>query len=61
MAGTLRHTDIDTEPMIYRSQQCDTRSSLRAGKIKGVVTVYNKTTKSMVHSFISYHIVIKCV
>ena len=36
-----RHKDI--EPIIYRSQQCDTRSGLRACKIKGVVTVYNKT------------------
>ena len=44
IARTQRHTDKkDTEPIIYRSQQFDTRSSLRASKIKGVVTVYNKT------------------
>ena len=30
-------TEKDTEPTIYRSQQCDTRSGPRAGKIKGVV------------------------
>ena len=39
-------TDKDTEPIIYRSQQCDARSGLiRVNKIKGVVTVYNKTVK----------------
>ena len=36
-------TDKDTETIICRSQQCDKISALRAGKIKGVVTVYNKT------------------
>ena len=30
-------TEKDTEPTIYRSQQCDKRSGPRAGKIKGVV------------------------
>ncbi len=53
-----RDTQIekDTEPTIYRSQQCATRSGLRAGKIKGVVTVYNKTIKRscFIYSFISY-------
>ena len=34
-----RHTQTekDTQPTIYLSQQCDTRSGVRAGKIKGVV------------------------
>ena len=26
----------DTEPTIYHSQQCDTRSGLRAGKLRGL-------------------------
>ena len=53
-------TDKDTDPMIYRSQQCDTRSGLRAGKIKGVVTVYNKTI-NISWFIVSHHIVIKDV
>ena len=53
-------TEEDTEPTIYRSQPCDTRSGLRAGKIKGVVTFYNKTIK--ISCFIlSYHSVIKYI
>ena len=54
-----RDTKADkyTQPIIYSSQFCDTRSGLRAGKIKVVVTVYNKTIK--ISCFIlSYHIVI---
>ena len=54
------HTEKDTEPIIYRSQPCDTRSGLTADKIKGVVTVYNKTIQ--ISCFIlSYHFVIKYV
>ncbi len=57
---TRVRADKDTERTIYRSQQCDTRSCLRAGKIMVVVTVYNKTIKRS--SFIlSYHIAIKDV
>ena len=51
-------TEKDTEPTIYRSQHCDTRSGLRADKIKDVVTVYNKTIKRSCF-ILSYHIVIK--
>ena len=48
------HTEKDTETTIYHSQLYDTRSGLRAGKIKGVVTVYNRTIK--IRCFIlSYH------
>ena len=36
-------TQTDTEPTIYCSQQCDTRSTQRSSKIKGVVTVPNAT------------------
>ncbi len=49
--------DTDTEPIIYRSQQCNTRSGLTAGKIKGVVTVYNITINRS-WFIISYHIVL---
>ena len=52
-------TEKDTEPTLYHSQQCDTRSGLRAGKIKGVVTVYNKTIK--ISCFIISYSVIKDV
>ena len=48
IARTQRHnfkTRTDTDPITYRSQQCHIRSCLRAGKIKGVVKVYNKTMK----------------
>ena len=56
-----RDKQTDKEPTIYRSQQCDTRSGLKAGgKIKGVVTVYNKTIKRKFF-ILSYHIVIKDV
>ena len=51
---TCKHT----KPIIYHSQQCDTISSLIAGKIKGVVTVSNKIIKISCF-IISYHIVIK--
>ena len=54
------HTEKDTEPTIYRSPQCDTRSGLRSGKIKGMVTVYNKTIKILCFNR-SYHIVIEDV
>ena len=53
-------TEKDTEPTIYCSQPCDTRSGIRAVKIKGVVTVYNKTMKRSCF-ILSYHIVIKDV
>ena len=53
-------TEKDKEPPIYHTQQCDRRSGIRAEKIKGVVTVYNKSIK--ISCFIlSYHIVIKDV
>ena len=55
------HRDTKTDKVtVYRSQQCDTRSGLRCGKIKGVVTVYNKTIKRACF-ILSYHIVIKVV
>ena len=54
------HTEKDTEPTIYRSPQCDTRSGLRSGIIKGMVTVYNKTIKRLCFNR-SYHIVIEDV
>ena len=38
---TLSQEHRDTEPIIYHSQPCDTRSGTIAGKIKVVVTVYN--------------------
>ena len=41
-------------------QQCDTRSGIIVGKIKGVVTVYIKTIE-ISHFILSYHIVIKYV
>ena len=48
------HTEKDTEPTIYRSQPYDTRSGLRAGQIKGVVTGYNKSIKD--HALL-FHII----
>ena len=58
-AGCNENAQFWFGPTDY-SQQCDTRSGLRAGKIKGVVTVYNKTIKSSCF-ILSYHIVIKDV
>ena len=52
------HTEKDTEPTIYRSQQWVTRSGLRAGTIKGVVTGYNTTIKD--HALL-FHVIIKYV
>ena len=51
------HTYKDTEPTIDRSQQCDTRSGIRAGKIKGGITVYNETIKISCF-MLSYHITV---
>ena len=41
--NTETHRQKKTQPVIYRSQQCDTGSALGASKTKGVVTVHNKT------------------
>ena len=51
-------TEKDTEPTIYRSQQCDIRKGIRTGKLKGVVTVYDNTIKGSCF-ILSYHTVIK--
>ena len=62
MCNRYRDTQTykDTESTIDRSQPCETGSGLRAGKMNGVVTVYNKTIT--ISCFIlSYHIVIKNV
>ena len=51
-------TNKNTEQIIYRRQQCDTRSGIIAGNINGVVKVYNTTMRRSCF-IISYHIVIK--
>ena len=42
---TRHFTETHIQTNIYRSQQRDRGSGLRAGKIKDVVTIYNKTIK----------------